>query len=337
MNTPLPVFAPMEAKLVPALPAEPGWQYEPKWDGFRCLAYRDGDTVDLQSKSGKPLARYFPEVVDLVRGLASRRFILDGELLIPVGNALSFEALQMRLHPAESRVTKLSRETPALFMAFDCLLDDADILAGEPLSVRRRALEALAAREQSAAFLLSPCTAHLEQAEAWLTRSGGALDGVVAKRLDEPYRPGERAMLKVKHIRTADCIVAGFRFASGSDAIGSLLLGLYNDAGLIDHVGFTSAIKAEDRTALSERLKPYLGGSGFTGKAPGGPSRWSTERTSEWTPLSPELVVEVSFDQVTADRFRHGTSIVRWRADKAATQCTMEQLHYALKPAELTL
>lgn len=327
----------MEAKLVSELPDDAGWQFEPKWDGFRCLAYRDGDSVDLQSKSGKPLGRYYPEVVDLIRGLTAERFVLDGELLIEVGDALSFDALQMRLHPAASRVTKLSRETPAMFMAFDCLVDGGDMLAAAPLSERRAALEAFAARENAPSLLLSPATAERTQAEAWLGATGGALDGVVAKRLDGPYRAGERAMLKVKQIRTADCVVAGFRHASGSNAIGSLLLGLFNDAGLIDHVGFTSAIKADDQAALRERLAPLLGGTGFTGKAPGGPSRWSTDRSAEWTPLKPELVVEVSFDQVTAGRFRHGTSIVRWRPDKAPEQCTTEQLDYALKPAELAL
>ncbi len=335
--TALPTLAAMEAKLVSALPDAPGWQFEPKWDGFRCLAYRDGDTIDLQSKSGKPLARYFPEVVAFLRGLNTLRFILDGELLIPVREALSFDALQMRLHPAESRITKLSRETPASFMAFDLLLDGDSLLADKPLSARRAALEGFAAREDEPALRLSPYTEARSQADDWLARSGGALDGVVAKRIDDPYRPGERAMLKVKRTRTADCIVAGFRHASGSAAIGSLLLGLYDDAGLINHVGFTSAIKTSDQAALVERLKPHLGGTGFTGKAPGGPSRWSNERAAEWTPLAPELVVEVTFDQVTSDRFRHGTSILRWRPDKAARQCTMDQLAYALRPADLGL
>lgn len=333
----LPTYAPMEAKLVATLPAEAGWRYEPKWDGFRCLAYRDGDAVDLRSKSGKPLGRYFPEVIDFFRSLDTTRFVVDGELLIQVGETLSFEALQARLHPAESRVTKLAHETPALFMAFDCLADGVQQLAEQPLSTRRDALEAFTRRETAPSLLLSPATADLEQATSWLERTGGALDGVVAKRADEPYRPGKRAMLKVKRIRTADCIVAGFRYASGITAIGSLLLGLYDDAGLINHVGFTSGIKRGDQAALMERLTPHLGGSGFTGKAPGGQSRWSTERSAEWVPLAPELVVEVTFDQVTGDRFRHGTSILRWRPDKAPGQCTMDQLDYALKPAELTL
>lgn len=325
----------MEAKLVAALPADSGWGYEPKWDGFRCLAYRDGGDVALMSKSGKLLERYFPEIIALMSALAAPRFIIDGELLVPIEGALSFDALQARLHPAASRVARLSRETPALFMAFDLLVEGSRHLVDEPLVVRRRALAAFMAHAPD--LLLSPQTHDLAAAVAWLERSGGALDGVVAKRLDQPYRPGERAMLKVKQVRTADCVVAGFRHAAGSTAIGSLLLGLYNPSGLLDHVGFTSAIKAADQVALAQRFRPHLNGLGFTGKAPGAPSRWSTKRSSEWTPLAPELVVEVGFDQATAGRFRHGTSIVRWRPDKAATQCTSEQLDFALEPAELSL
>lgn len=330
-------IAPMEAKLVVELPTGEGWQFEPKWDGFRCIAYRDGDDVRLQSKSGKPLARYFPEVLTFLRALKTPRFILDGELVIASDGVLSFEVLQARLHPATSRVLKLSRETPALFLAFDCLGDEDRMLADQPLVRRRSALEALVAREAAPSLLLSPCSQELTQATQWLAASGGALDGVIAKRLDEPYRPGERAMLKVKRIRTADCIVAGFRHATGSTKIGSLLLGLYNDEGFIDHVGFTSAIKGEAQAELAAKLAPCLGGSGFTGKAPGGPSRWATERSTEWTPLAPELVVEVTYDQVTADRFRHGTAILRWRPDKAPDQCTMDQLRHALRPADLDL
>lgn len=330
-------IAPMEAKLVAELPTGAGWQYEPKWDGFRCIAYRDGDDIRLQSKSGRPLARYFPEVVTFLRALKTTSFILDGELVIASDGVLSFEALQARLHPATSRVLKLSRETPALFLAFDCLGDEDRMLADQPLAQRRSALETLVAREAAPSLLLSPWSHDLTQATEWLAASGGALDGVIAKRFDEPYRPGERAMLKVKRLRTADCIVAGFRHATGSTKIGSLLLGLYNDKGLIDHVGFTSAIKADAQAGLAARLAPCLGGGGFTGKAPGGPSRWATGRSVEWTPLTAELVVEVTYDQITAGRFRHGTSILRWRPDKAPGQCTMDQLRHALRPADLDL
>lgn len=325
-------LTPMEAKLVDALPEGPGWQYEPKWDGFRCLVFRNGDEVELMSKSGKPLQRYFPEVAAFMAALPADRFVLDGELLIAVDGVLSFEALQARLHPAESRVRKLSSETPARLMAFD-LLDDGAALAGLPLGERRVRLEVFAAANPSPDLLLSP-TGDLEQARRWLKRSGGALDGVVAKRLDEPYRPGERAMLKVKHQRTADCVVGGFRYGSGGRTVASLLLGLYDDHGLLNHVGFTSGLGGQDLDALTARLEA-LPGAGFTGKAPGGPSRWSTERSSEWVPLAHELVAEVRFDQVTGDRFRHGTGFLRWRPDKAPAQCTMEQLGPPLRPQDV--
>ncbi|WP_156680434.1 ATP-dependent DNA ligase [Sphingomonas profundi] len=329
-----PILTPMEAKLVADLPEEPGWQFEPKWDGFRAQVFRDGDDVEILSKSGKSLARYFPEIVALIAGINQARFVLDGELILPVGEILSFDALQARLHPAESRISKLSRETPAQLMLFDCLGDgDADLI-GRPLLERRAALEAFHARHGGPALLLSPC-GDLAAARAWLVRSGGALDGVVAKRLDEPYRPGERAMLKVKQHRTADCVVGGFRRAKDGDGVASLLLGLYDDAGLLNHVGFTSGIAAGDRVALAARLEPLIEAPGFTGKAPGGPSRWNNGETNEWEPLRPELIVEVLYDQVTGARFRHGTRLLRWRPDKAPDQCTMAQLVYELRPAEL--
>ena len=329
-----PALAPMEAKLVTELPEDPGWQFEPKWDGFRALVFRDGDAVELLAKSGKSLARYFPEIVALVAGIDEARFVLDGELILPVGDILSFDALQARLHPAESRITKLSRETPAQLMLFDCLGDGGDDLLGRPLGERRGALEAFHARHGDPSLLLSPC-GDLAAARGWLAQSGGALDGVVAKRLDEPYRPGERAMLKVKQHRTADCVVGGFRRAKDGDGVASLLLGLYDEAGRLNHVGFTSGIAAADRAALAARLEPLIGAPGFTGKAPGGASRWNNGEESEWEPLRSELVVEVLYDQVTGARFRHGTRLLRWRPDKAPAQCTMEQLVYELRPAEL--
>ena len=320
-----PGYAPMEAKLVDALPAEPGWRFEPKWDGFRCLAFRDGADLALMSKSGKPLDRYFPEIVAMLLALTASRFVLDGELIVPQGDTLSFDALQQRLHPAESRIRKLSLATPAQFMLFDCLADPAP-LADRPLGERRAALEALHAAEHSPALRLSPYTDDADQAQAWLDGTGGALDGVVAKRLDAPYAPGERAMLKIKRLRTADCVVGGFRYATGSREVGSLLLGLYDDAGLLNHVGFTSGIADKDRAALTALVEPLVGGPGFTGKAPGGPSRWSTARSAEWQPLRPELIAEVRYDHVPGDRFRHGTRFLRWRPDKAPGQCTMDQL-----------
>jgi ATP-dependent DNA ligase len=329
------VGAPMEALLAAELPEGEGWQFEPKWDGFRCLARRDGDEVTLTSKSGKPLARYFPEVAEMLGSLKARRFLLDGELIIPVGDALSFEALQLRLHPAESRVRRLARETPAELMTFDLLELDDKSLAGEPLSERRAALEAFFEKNRTAGLHLSPMTRDRTVALGWLKRSGGALDGVIAKRATQEYRPGERAMIKVKQQRTADCVVGGFRYAEKQREVGSLLLGLYDEAGLLNHVGFTSAIPARERLALTDELEKLIEPPGFTGNAPGGPSRWNSERTVQWQPLKPVLVVEVRYDQVTARRFRHGTGLLRWRPDKDPRQCTFDQLAPELRPSEL--
>jgi ATP-dependent DNA ligase len=326
-------IAPMEAKLVDALPLGGRWQFEPKWDGFRCIAVRDGGAVELISKSGKPLARYFPEVAAMLEALAEPRFVLDGELIIPVGDCLSFEALQLRLHPAESRIRKLSAETPAQFMLFDLLALGGEVLAGEPLAKRRAALERFHDKHGSASLLLSPATTNCDQAKAWLARSGGALDGVVAKRLDEPYRPGERAMLKVKQLRTADCVVGGFRYASGKNQVGSLLLGLFGDDGKLHHVGFCPP--PGDKAELTAQLEALVEGPGFTGDAPGGPSRWSTERSAEWQPLGWELIAEVKYDQVTGRRFRHATRFLRWRPDKTPEQCGFDQLIGELRPAEM--
>ena len=323
----------MEAKLTEALPDGPGWQFEPKWDGFRCLAFKRGDDVALQSKSGKPLARYFPEVAAAIAALPVERVVLDGELLIPVGARLSFDALQMRLHPAESRIRKLSVETPARLMLFDCLWAPDGSLADRPLAERRQALETFYAQHRSATLRLSPLTENPVVAQKWLDAAGGALDGVVAKRRDEAYQPGERAMLKIKRLRTADCVVGGFRYATKKREVGSLLLGLYDHVGLLHHVGFTSAIPAADRPELTKRLEALVEAPGFTGDAPGGPSRWSTERSTEWQPLRPELIAEVRYDHVTGRRFRHGTGFLRWRPDKAPRQCTMEQLGEEARPA----
>jgi ATP-dependent DNA ligase len=320
----------MEAKLISELPDGTGWQFEPKWDGFRCIAVRDGDGVQLISKSGKPLARYFPEVAATLAALKADRFILDGELIIPVGDCLSFEALQLRLHPAESRVRKLAAETPAQYMLFDLLALDGKMLAAEPLSARRAKLERFHAKHSSPSLLLSPATTDHAQAKAWLARTGGALDGVVAKRLDEPYRPGERAMMKVKVIRSADCVVGGFRYASGKKEVGSLLLGLFDESGKLDHVGFCPP--PGDKAALTKQLEAMVTPPGFTGDAPGGPSRWSTARSGEWQPLRWELIAEVKYDQVTGQRFRHATRFLRWRPDKAPKQCRMDQLARELRP-----
>ena len=325
----------MEALLAAELPEGEGWQYEPKWDGFRCLARRHGDEVTLTSKSGKPLGRYFPDVVEMLGRLKERDFLLDGELIIPVGDALSFDGLQLRLHPAESRVRKLAAEHPAELMLFDLLELGGKNLMDEPLAKRRQALEKFFARNEAAGLHLSPVAYDRGTALNWLSRSGGALDGVIAKRSGLEYRSGERAMIKVKQQRTADCVVGGFRYAEKKKVVGSLLLGLYDDAGRLNHVGFTSAIPAKDRQELTDKLEKLIQPPGFTGSAPGGPSRWNTERSMAWEPLKPVLVVEVRYDQITSGRFRHGTGFLRWRPDKDPKQCTYEQLAPELRPSEL--
>ena len=325
----------MEALLAAELPEGKGWQFEPKWDGFRCLARRDGAEITLTSKSGKSLARYFPEVVEVLARTREKHFLIDGELIIPLGDALSFEALQLRLHPAESRVRRLAKETPAELMLFDVLELGGKEFTGQPLCERRATLEEFFSRNAVPGMQLSPVTVERDRALGWLQRSGGALDGVIAKRLEGPYRCGERAMIKVKQQRTADCVVGGFRYAEKKKEVGSLLLGLYDNKGLLHHVGFTSAIPTQERSRLTKDLEELVQAPGFTGSAPGGPSRWNTERTTQWKPLKPVLVVEVKYDQVTGQRFRHGTGLLRWRPDKDPTQCTFEQLAPELRPSEL--
>jgi ATP-dependent DNA ligase len=324
----------MEARSVDTIPRGPDWQYEPKWDGFRCLLSRNGTKVDLRSKSSEDLTRYFPELTDAALRLKAKTFVLDGEIVVPRGKAFSFDDLLQRIHPAASRVRKLSQETPALFIAFDFLAAAADKkLSAQPLAKRRPALEAFAKNQfkSSPTFRLSQATTHYATAKRWLAQAGGGCDGVIAKRLDLPYQSGSReGMQKIKHFRSADCVVGGFRYATnsvnGKKVVGSLLLGLYDDEGLLHHVGFTSAIKQHEKPALTAELEPLIAKPGFTGNAPGGPSRWSTDRSAQWCPLKPKLVVEVAYDHFSGDRFRHGTSILRWRPDKAPEQCTFDQL-----------
>ncbi len=324
----------MEAKLVGELPDGADWQFEPKWDGFRCLAFGAAGAVELRAKSGKSLSRYFPEAVTQLRGIAHTSFVLDGELAVPANGGLSFDALQMRLHPSERRVRKLAAETPAVLILFDLLAGPGGaILLDQPLARRRAVLEEFYRSLAGHALLrLSPRTSDPEKARRWLAMSGGAFDGVIAKRLDGSYQPGERAMLKVKRVRTADCVVGGFRYQRETRLVGSLLLGLFDDRGKLNHVGFTATLHHLDRAALTQRLEELVMTPGFTGDAPGGPSRWSNERSLAWKPLRPELAVEVRFDQVTGNRFRHGTRFLRWRPDKAPTQCTLEQISDAATP-----
>ena len=330
---PLPIkppFAPMEALLVSEIPAGEDWEYEPKWDGFRCLAFRDGDSVELQSKSGQPLGRYFPEIIDALLKLKPAQFVLDGELVIPVQDRLSFDDLLQRIHPAASRVARLASETPAHFIVFDLLVDEfGKPLQDLPLARRRPKLESFVKKHlaKNKTIELSPTTKDIAVAREWLSTTGLKLDGVIAKRVDLPYRSGERdGMQKVKRMRTADCVVGGFRYASKGKVVGSLLLGLYDDEGLLHHVGFTSSFNAEEKQELTKKLEPLIAPPGFTGNRPGGPSRWSTKKTAEWEPLKTKLVVEIQYDHFTGGRFRHGTKFLRWRPEKKPKQCGFEQV-----------
>ena len=309
-----PPIPPMEARSVEEIPTGDGWQYEPKWDGFRCLAFRDCDKIYLQSKSAQPLARYFPDVVTNLAKLRQQRFVLDGELVIPVSGALSFDELQLRLHPAASRVQKLATAHPAVYIVFDLIAENGKSCLN--LNLRR-----------ATKLRLSPATTDYRVASDWFRKTGRDLDGIIAKRLDATYASGERtAAVKVKQIRTADCVVGGYRYATGKRVIGSLLLGLCGDDGLLHHVGFISGFKASERRALTEKFEPLRKPPGFTGNAPGGTSRWSTERTGEWEPVNPKIVVEVAYDHFTGGRFRHGTRFLRWRSDKDPGLCTMDQV-----------
>jgi ATP-dependent DNA ligase len=337
-------LAAMEARSVDAIPRGAEWQYEPKWDGFRCLLTRDNGKVVLHSKSGQDLTRYFPELVQASLKLKATTFTLDGEIVVPNGKTFSFDNLLQRIHPATSRITKLSQQTPALFLAFDLLVSAKDTrLAAQPLSKRRPALEAFAKIQfkSQTTFRLSPATTSYATAKKWLAEAGGGFDGVIAKRLDLAYQSGNRdGMQKIKNFRSADCVIGGFRYATNRldnrKVVGSLLLGLYDDAGLLHHVGFTSAIKREQKPALTAKLEALIAKPGFTGNAPGGPSRWSTERSAQWCPLKPKLVVEVCYDHLSGERFRHGTTILRWRPDKAPRQCRFEQLKQkAVNPMKL--
>ena len=329
-------YAPMEALPATELPTGKEWQYEPKWDGFRCLAFRDGDSVELQSKSNKPLTRYFPELAAALLAIKPKKFVLDGEIVIPVDGHLSFDELLMRIHPAASRVFKLSQEHPCVFIVFDLLVDEkGKSLVELPLEKRRHQLGRLAKSYlgENQAISLSPVTDDLAEAKKWF-HMGVDLDGIVAKRKDLPYQTGERTgMQKIKKQRTADCVVGGFRYLEKKPLVGSLLLGLYNDEGLLDHVGFSSSIQSDERPALTAKLEKLVKPPGFTGKAPGGLSRWSTKHSMEWQPLETTLVAEVQFDHFTGGRFRHGTKFLRWRPEKSPKDCTMKQVKRENKSA----
>jgi ATP-dependent DNA ligase len=323
-------LAPMEALSVDDIPVGDEWQYEPKWDGFRTILRRNGNRIELQSKSGQPLTRYYPELIAAAAKIKAKAFALDGEIVVPRGKAFSFDDLLQRIHPAASRVAKLSKETPALLIVFDLLADETGKpLVKKPLEARRAELERFAKKylRGHKSFRLSPTTTKLTDAKKWLKNVGSTLDGIIAKRRDLPYQSGNRhGMQKIKNYRSADCVVGGFRYNEGKPVVGSLLLGLYDDEGLLNHVGFTSSLKTEEKSGLTKKLKKLIAPPGFTGDKPGGPSRWSTKRSAEWQPLKPRLVVEVSYDHFTGGRFRHGTRLLRWRPDKSPKQCTIDQV-----------
>jgi ATP-dependent DNA ligase len=331
----------MLAKLEPALPTGPEWIYEPKWDGFRCLV-RTGPDVELTSRDDRPMVRFFPEIVSMLEGLPTGPLLADGELVIVHDGRFWFEDLQLRLHPAESRVRKLAAEIPATLILFDLLELDGQDIQQRPLAERRSHLEKVAADigadhvpEASGALRpgpevrLTPWTDDVQVAQRWFADEHWlGEDGIVAKRIDQPYQPGVRAWVKVKHRETADCVVGGYRVAKDGVGVGSLLLGLYDDAGRLHYVGHTSSFKAAERRALREQLSPLEGGAGFGGEArsPGGPSRWSAGRESDWVPLDPVLVCEVTFERIQSGRFRHAATFVRWREDRDAASCTFAQV-----------
>lgn len=330
-----PPVAPMLAKLEREIPRGDGWSYEPKWDGFRAIVFREGSDVRVQSRDGRALERFFPELVLALQEAFPPGCVVDGEIILAGPGGLDFDALQLRLHPAESRIRKLAAEIPASFVAFDLLAEGGKDLRSRPLAERRSRLAAIVEREASEQLpvgvtevLLTPQTGDPEEAAGWfdgLERIG--FDGIVAKRTDQRYAPGERVMVKVKHRRTADCVVGGYRLSKSGDGIGSLLLGLYDTGGVLHYVGHTSAFRAKERRELLERLRPLEGGESFGwGRAPGGPSRWSGGRDLSFVPLEPRLVCEITYDHLQGDRFRHAAGFARWRSDRDPRDCTFEQL-----------
>jgi ATP-dependent DNA ligase len=351
----MPPLAPMLAKASPQLPeAEPGaWWFEPKWDGFRCLVFRDGDEIVLGSRNDKPLTRYFPELLDPLRSSLPERCVVDGEVVVAGPDGLDFDALQQRIHPAESRVNRLAAETPASFVAFDLVALDDRSLLDAPLSERRALLEAALA-DPAPSVHLTPGTFDRALAADWFSRFEGAgLDGVMAKGAESTYQPNKRAALKVKHLRTADCVVAGFREHKDGSGPGSLLLGLWDDDGNLHHLGVASSFSVARRKELREELAPHVvddwsqhpWGSWMDaaaqqaddgGRLPGGVSRWNAKKDLSFTPLRADLVAEVAYERVDNGRFRHSARFQRWRPDRTADSCTFEQLE-VVAPLELHL
>jgi ATP-dependent DNA ligase len=323
----VPPFPPMEAKRVDKVPTGDKWQFEPKWDGFRAIIFRSGDTVAVQSKAGQPLGRYFPEVVEACLNLPYKKFVIDGEIVIPVGTGLSFDDLLLRIHPAESRVRKLAEATPAHYFAFDLLYWKRS-LVDKPIEKRREQLVSFFEKVDEPLIELSPATTDRKIGLKWFDKFGSVgLDGVMAKRLGEPYHSGDRdGMVKVKHLKTADCVVGGFRYGEGTKVVGSLLLGLYDEEGQLVHVGHTSSIKASDRQALTKQLESMRSENPFDVRVPGGPSRWAAGRSGDWQPVKPKLVCEVEYDYYSQGRFRHGSKFLRWRPEKKPRQCSLDQV-----------
>jgi ATP-dependent DNA ligase len=327
-----PPIPPMLAKLVDAIPSDDGWAFEPKWDGFRAIVFFDGREAYVQSRDMKPLARYFPELQERLQAVLPHPLVLDGEVVIMTPHGLDFGSLSQRIHPAESRVRKLAAETPSAFVAFDVLADGNADFRGAPFRERRALLEEALAGIVPPAYL-TPMTRNRGEALDWFERFEGAgLDGIIAKRDDGAYQAGVRAMLKIKHLRTVDCAVGGFRWNRGEEerSVGSLLLGLYGDDEILHHVGHTSSFKAAEKKALVDVLKPYVtddASIGFgAGRTPGGPSRWTGARDLSWVRVRPELVCEVTFDHLQGDRFRHAATFRRWRPDKPPRDCTFDQV-----------
>jgi len=332
----------MLAKLQPEIPRGQGWRYEPKWDGFRAIVYRDGEEIYLESRDARPLARYFPELLTALATALPARCVLDGEIVLARDGRLEFDMLQLRLHPAKSRVDKLASEIPTSFVAFDLLAEGSENLLARPLAERRRALErALRGKgrrrpeadaerlvSDRSQVLLTPQTDDPEEAARWFVAlEPVGLDGIIAKRDDSPYSPGKRTMVKIKHRRTADCVVGGYRRSKAGDGVGSLLLGVYDEDGTLHYLGHTSSFSAQERRALLERFRPLEGGESYAeGRSPGGQSRWSQAKEAEWVPLRPELVCEVSYDYLQGHRFRHAATFVRWREDKPPRDCRFDQL-----------
>ena len=324
-----PPYPPMEAKRQASIPTGDRWLFEPKWDGFRAIVFRNSDAVVIQSKAGQPLGRYFPELVAAFRSLKQKEFIIDGEIVVPVEGRLSFDDLLLRIHPAESRIRKLAEASPAHFYAFDLLYAKGKTLTALPIEERRERLDKFFETAGDHDLIhLSPATTDRKLATEWFSKFGAlGLDGVMAKRLGEHYHSGDReGMVKVKHLKTADCVVGGFRYGEGTKVVGSLLLGLYDSEGRLVYIGHTSSIKKDDRRDLTKRLESLRDENPFEIRVPGGPSRGASEKSSEWEPVRPELVCEVEYDYFSQGRFRHGSKFLRWRPEKDPRACTMDQV-----------